>query len=691
MVEISYKSKEIWHLFVHLPYLCASPVNETCMADFFKHKLHLVILAILFVFLAGLSLTSDGYYGGADNISHYLISRYAFNHPSLFLYSWGRPLYTIISAPFAQFGLHGVKLLNIMLGMLTAWLGYRTAVILKIRPAFLVIIFVAFTPLYFMMMPTALTEILFSFVLMWSVFLFFRENYIASALVISLLPFARTEGFIILPVFFFALLWVRQYKAILFLATGVIFFSVLGSFYYNDLFWVFTQFPYPVTYHHPIYNKAGSLWHFFESRHSTLGLPLEILFLAGITGMVRDCFSRDKTIRHRMHLLFFLVVTPFLLYLVFHSLLFWKAMGGSMGLERVLAAVTPLAALIALKGYDALEEVIGQNRHARNIFLAAVIGIVLIIPFIHNVIPFPLSPEEKIIKESARWIKSSRYAGRVVYFTDNNVPFYLGLDPWQKNPASCYLFGDAKYLDTIPAGSLLVWDAHFGANESKVPLDSLLLNPRHQLIGYFRPDKPWITFGGKEYDCYITTTLPAGLEADNLTIRDSLLEITGAKNCIDTLLVKSFEQPGDGADPSLISREVVHRGNFAYLMDGRTEFSPGLCTYTKDLKIPTDSSLPPTVELGIRAVVYVYLTEKSDANTLLVISFENKNKPYSYTSLNLNEQNLRLGRWNRVSLAAPLPLFKSPDDLLKVYVWNPGKQLFYMDDLRVERVSVFYK
>jgi hypothetical protein len=72
---------------------------------------------------------------------------------------------------------------------------------------------------------------------------------------------------------------------------------------------------------------------------------------------------------------------------------------------------------------------------------------------------------------------------------------------------------------------------------------------------------------------------------------------------------------------------------------------------------------------------------------LLVVSFEHKNKPYSYTALNLNEQKIKSGHWRRVSLSVSLPVFRSPDDLLKVYIWNPGKQVFYIDDMRVERLK----
>ena len=119
-------------------------------------------------------------------------------------------------------------------------------------------------------------------------------------------------------------------------------------------------------------------------------------------------------------------------------------------------------------------------------------------------------------------------------------------------------------------------------------------------------------------------------------------------------------------------------------MDGRTEFSPGL--YITAAAFPKD--IVDLLSPGIRASAYIYLPElPSKINTLLVISFEHKNKPYSYTAINLNELKLRPGRWNSVSLSSPIPAFKSPDDMLKVYIWNPAKQVFYLDDFRVEVVK----
>jgi len=530
------------------------------------------------------------------------------------------------------------------------------------------------------MLPTALTEILFSFVLVLAVFLFLRGNHIASAIMISFIPFARTEGFIMFPVFLLALWRARQFRAMPFLATGIVFFSLAGCFYFRDLFWVFTQFPYPVTYHHPVYNQGGSLWHFVEARDYILGLPLEILFLAGIVVIFRGFFSRDRIHRVRSGSLFMLVLFPFLFYVAFHAVLYWKAMGGSMGLERVLAAVLPLAGLVALAGYNGLEAIWGFNKYFRAAIMTMILAAVIVTPFRTYIFPYPLSPEEETIRNAASWLKTSSLNGRLFFYTDNNVPYYMDVDPYQESPVLCSTIATCKALDTLPAGSVLVWDAHFGANESKIPLDSLLSKPRQQLVNYFRPVEPWITFGGYRYECYITKTMQPGQLADNRSIRDSLMEASDVKDRVQTIFDRGFELPGDAWDTTYLCRDIVHRGRFSFIMDGRTEFGPGPCVKVSSLADKRSKS-------AICAAVYIFLPNRVSASgTLLVISFESKGKSYSYSSVNLNDRHFGINRWNRVSVSADLPEFRLPDDLLKVYIWNPGKQRFYMDDLMVDEV-----
>jgi hypothetical protein len=624
-----------------------------------------------------LSLLSNGYYGGADNISHYFISHYAFKYPLLFLDSWGRPLYTIVSAPFAQFGFQGAKLLNVLLGISTAYFTYRIAQLLNIKPSVAALIFVCFTPLYFIMMPTVLTEILFSFVIILSVFQFLKGRYIVSAIVISFLPFARTEGYVLLPLFMAALIWAGKPKVIPFLATGILFFSMIGAICFDDFFWLVNRFPYPVTYRHPTYNKPGELWHFLQARDYILGLPLEILFVAGIAGMFRDLFSKEQSIRKNAWLLCVVVLIPFLVYFAFHSFLYWKAMGGSMGLERVMAAVIPLAALISLKGFCDLGAIFRPSRFLYPTFIILILATVIIKPFRMYKTPFPLSPEEETINRATKWLKASPYAKKGFYFTDNNVPFCLGVNPYDDNQVGHRYPGGCMSLDTLPPGSLLIWDAHFGANESNVPVDSLLNNHTQKVISYFKPHKPWITFGGSLYECYITLTMNPGEVADNYAIRDSLQTVLDEKEFAKLLYHNTFETPVEVLDPSYYSSDTMHSGKMSFRMDNRIEFSPGISQPASTLSLTGDKQ-------GLRVSLYVNMAHVDPQKIiLLVISFERDKKPYSYTPINLNDLKIRTGKWNRVALEASVPSSLLPQDVVKSYLWNPYKQVLYIDDFNI--------
>lgn len=633
-----------------------------------------VSLTALFIVLVA---ATQGYYGGADNISHYLIARYSFRHPSLFLNAWGRPLYTLLCAPFAQFGLHGAMLLNAGLAAASAWLGCRIAKALGFGRAALAILFIGFTPMYFRMVPTVLTEVLFGFLLLLGTERFLNRRYLAAAVAWSLLPFARTEGYVLLPLFALAFLYVRKLKALPFLATGILLFTVAGMFLYRDPLWLINRFPYPVTYTHPVYHEAGSPWHFVAAHDILLGLPLEILLGLGLAGLFREIISGDDLRRRNAILAILLLVAPFAGYFILHSILFWRAMGGSLGLERVMAAVLPAAALVALKGLWVTERLpqLGQ----RIVTVLATL-VVVATPFLLFPVPTPLSPEEETVKRSAEWLKSSPWRDHTVYYADNNVPYRLGLDPWRTDPRECCLFGDYKYLDTIPAGSLFFWDAHFGPNESKVPFDTLLCNPRQRLLAWFRPETPWITFGGGWYSVCITETVPPGRIYDNYAILDSIREGMDAAAVIKSLYINGFENPGDAWNPASRVSEPVHRGTSAYRMDGSTEFSPGL--------ILEAAAFPDTAGgVKIRASAYVKLNEiRKDLNTLLVISLEHEGKSIFYQSASLNAEAFPAGRWRRVTAEAILPPARSPHDVLKVYVWNPGKQVFYLDDLEVVKL-----
>jgi Gpi18-like mannosyltransferase len=234
-----------------------------------------VVLLISAIVLIVLQWFSTGISGETDSVTHYQMARYAFKHPEYFLNHWGKPLFTILSSPLAQFGYTGAVAFNLICGLLSAWFAYLIAKRMDYRHAWVAIIFTLFTPLYLFIMFSSLTEILFSLVLISAIYLFISKRFIRAAIVISFIPFARTEGMMFIILFVPAFIWMKQYKSLPFLFTGFIVFSIVGWPFYHDLFWFFTQMPYGSS-GSELYG-SGSFWYYFRRLDGILYYPLLIL------------------------------------------------------------------------------------------------------------------------------------------------------------------------------------------------------------------------------------------------------------------------------------------------------------------------------------------------------------------------------------------------------------------------------
>ena len=160
-----------------------------------------IVLAFLTVGFVILSLLSPLIRGEADSICHYNIARYAFQYPHLFLDHWGKPLFTALSAPFAQFGYEGSKIFNILCGIFAALFVFLTARNLNYKNALAGIIFVLFTPVFTLNIFSSLTEFLFSLVLIAGIYFFSKQRYILSAVII-LFPAIRKVGRPAIPGYF---------------------------------------------------------------------------------------------------------------------------------------------------------------------------------------------------------------------------------------------------------------------------------------------------------------------------------------------------------------------------------------------------------------------------------------------------------------------------------------------------------
>ncbi len=480
------------------------------------------LISVLLVLFSVLAILSTTIFEGADNIAHYNLAHYAFKHPELFLYHWGKPLFTILSSPFAQFGFTGIKLFNVVAGIATAYFAYRYLRSQKIELPFVVMPFVVFVPMYFMMMQTGLTEVLCSLIFVAAAFCFADKRYLLSAIIISFVPIARTETLITLPIFAMALIWFRQYKAIPFLAAGFVFFSVIGWFQYHDILWLINQNPYKGT--GDLYGK-GELFHFIKEMPYAYGWPLIILTLLGTLGIVFWFFRRKARLKEPATADMFMLLMPALVILAAHSYVWWKGTGNSAGLTRVLTSVMPLASVIAFKGLNEITSLI-PVRWVRWLLFAVALYFIVKLPFERFPQPQKLHTSDLMMSKAADWIKSQGYSDRSIYYYDPEVAFFNNLDPWSYEKGRQIIRDNNVNENMFEEGSLIIWDSHFGQHEGRTPVQNLLDKQKFRLVNILLP-KPAFTVYGHEYSIYIFMKDKANAPHDNYKIEEELRKGTG--------------------------------------------------------------------------------------------------------------------------------------------------------------------
>lgn len=453
------------------------------------NKVVIIFLSLFFLITALLAYLSTGTYESGDSIQHYLIARYSFQHPELLLDHWGKPFFTLLAAPFAQFGFLGICIFNITCATLSGYIAYKIASILSVGYSWLAPIFVLFAPIYYVTLVSGLTEPLFALVLLTGIYFCLTQHFSISAIVISFLPFIRSEGFFLLPLFALVFTVKRNYKASLLLFVGTILYSVIGYFHYNDIFWIWNKNPYSGA---AAEYQSGSPFHFIAKNEFILGLPLVIFFLLGIVNYIEN----------RKKILFadvLLIPGIFFTYFVVHSIYFWKGTQ-SVGLIRVLAGVTPLAGIVAMRGFSFLVEsaerinLIHRLHKVKSLLLLLLIALICWMPFKQHAFPRPLGYDDKVVKIAAGWIRENQALPTKYYYQYPFLSVFLNVDPFD---LSVYTPLWSFQKESVPSGAIVIWDNHFGPNESKLPLTTLTSSADFELLKSFKGN-PTDTPGDKE-------------------------------------------------------------------------------------------------------------------------------------------------------------------------------------------------
>jgi len=471
----------------------------------YTHKKELtLVLSLLAVFLlvsVVIILNTENSFGGSDPFSHFRIARWSWKYHRLFFDSWGKPVYTILVSPFAQLGMNFARLYNVLMGLLTAFFAWKLTRELKLNNSWMVVLLVLFTPIYFSLMFAALTEVTFSMLLMLSLLLFFQRKYFWSAVVISFLPLVRTEGIVLIPVLLLAFGLKKQWKVLPLFTAGFFLISWLGQPFYHSFWWLITNMPYK-SGSADIYGH-GKLLHFIYQTKGILGYPIAALFCVGLLAGLWFWIRKDRFQLNQRFYFLLLIPGSYLLYLAAHSVAWWKGLGSSLGLIRVIGAVTPLAAITALYGFDVLAAVFSKYRKIMVAFLALLLLWIVYAGVTAHQDSFRKSRPQQIMTQACDYLKVNGLDNNKIYYFNTYIPYRLGTDPydvlhsWEGVPHTL------KISNIIPNGSIVVWDAHFGPNEGKTPLNKLLNDNGLELLKTFRPEHPFKVLGGYNYAVYV--------------------------------------------------------------------------------------------------------------------------------------------------------------------------------------------
>ncbi len=424
-----------------------------------------------------------------DSVMHYFFARYAFHDFNLLLDHWAKPFFTLLASPFAQFGFGGIKLFNGIVGLISAYLAYGIAKKLELRFAWLAIIFVMFAPDYFVKIFSGYTEPLFGLVLIASVYLVMIKKPIAAALLISFLPFVRSEGLIIIMVFAFYFLLKKNYKSILLLSAGHIFYSIVGFLAGKSLLWVFTEIPYHVV---SVYGK-GDFAHFPVHLLLTLGVPLFTLSIIGIlTLLVVPFFKTKPTLTNSYIEVLILLLGSFMAYFLFHAISWRYGLFGSMGIGRVLIAMVPVLAVVSLIG---LNFITNWRHHSafphHAIVYLPIIGFILVFPFLHNPASidwkkeFHRTDDMMLMHKIARDISKS-YPDKFLYYSNPYMGFALDINPFDRSKHLSLT--DMKSTAKVHPNSLIIWDSWFSIIEEGTDSTVMLNTPSLRLLKRYNND-----------------------------------------------------------------------------------------------------------------------------------------------------------------------------------------------------------
>lgn len=639
----------------------------------FKDIVFYFILILTVLYYSYIIFISENTFDYGDGIQHYLIAKYSWKHPELFLDLWGKPIFTLLSSPFAQFGLKGIAFFQLLCALLSTIIAYKILSLFQVKIKFLVPLFIFFSPIYFAVLNSGLTEILFSLTLLTVIYLFIKHKFILASILFSFAFFVRPEAYFILPLIILYLIIKKQWISIPLLSTGFIMFSIIGAFYYKDILWVIHN-NYQVSQNYP---QKGELWHYLNKYSHIWGSVHFFLLIFSIaliiiqTGL--NIFKKEKLslfIEEKFLLIMGSVVVVFVL----HTLMNWlPGIHSNLGMQRFFAGIIPLSAILSINGLELFILQLRNFIHNDKIFQMLKILIVLLLsyqmiqaPYLSEHYPFKLSHEQIVVNYAAEYLKNTMpIKNKKICYLHPQFAVALNIDPFDNNTTQLLWSFDKNNIHHYSDSTVILWDAHFSPLEGNLPLHTLLNNKdilHLKTLKYIDTSNP--------FEVYMFLKIS---HANTFYKNQSSIDCIGKYGPIDVMKKDSLYNNFDTSVilQKTISSNIYSSAPYSLYFDGNEWGVMFSKSYTPDKKVYAVS------------VQFSYYPKEELKDVLLIIHVTDKeNKDIYWWGEKIKPTDI--AHWNTFKLSKTIDLTGITQNYhINVYFWNKSKSNFYVDDMKI--------
>jgi hypothetical protein len=458
------------------------------------------ILSVMFVAYLYLAVVSPGSIETGDTYQHYQISRYAIRHPRLLMDHWGRPLFTMLTVPFSQLGLIGMKLFNIIVALFGAYTTYQVAKLLGKPNPHMSVIFILFSVLYIEVILSGLTEPLFCLFLISAIYLHATGKTNWAATICSFSPFVREEGYILICAYATLLILKAKYSSLKYLILGLIIFNILGFIQSGQPAWLITSNTHIRWMFSEYYDQTphkGPM-HYIGSLPASIGTATTALIILGYIGIILEALRR-KTRRNTILDEGIMVHSLVVVMLAFHTAIAMTNTFTSLGTLRYLLNTLPCMALIALDGYNLLMQALPRRKGTMAILAAIVTVLVIYNAVSQGRLPRGFDQEQQMFNKVYEWYVNTNQSANVIYDRSPYLDYLLDIDPYDPS-----VHRDIAVLlrNKPPPDSLIIWDSHHARIGAKMPLAIFNDSAQYRLIKRVDiGDSVW-TMNKEKYEVY---------------------------------------------------------------------------------------------------------------------------------------------------------------------------------------------